>query len=199
MLNSNLLINMTGIIILAAGSSSRLGQPKQNLIFNGQTLLQRAIQTALTIDCGPVIVVLGGNADLIKTTLENFKVDIIFNADWHEGMSSSIRGGIRHLQKNHPRADSAILMLCDQPFVDDTILQKIIAIGKQGAIVASGYNDTIGPPAFFDGCYFPELLALKGNEGAKHLMLKHNEPVSIVSFPLGSVDIDTIEDFEKLK
>ncbi|MES2109014.1 MAG: nucleotidyltransferase family protein [Bacteroidota bacterium] len=189
---------MTGIIILAAGSSSRLGKPKQNLIFNGQTLLQRAIQTALKVNCGPVITVLGGNADLIKPTLENFKVDIIFNADWQQGMSSSIRGGIQHLHENHPETTSAILMLCDQPFVDEVVLQKLIPANKSRAIVASGYNETIGSPAFFDRFYFDELLSLKGNEGAKHLLLKYREKVVTVPFDLGSVDIDTIEDFQKL-
>jgi len=196
--NSNLLINMTGIIILAAGSSSRLGKPKQNLIFNGQTLLQRAIQTALKVNCGPVITVLGGNADLIKPTLEHFKGDIIFNADWQQGMSSSIRRGIQHLQENHPKTTSAILMLCDQPFVDELVLQKLVPVNKSGAIIASGYNNTVGPPAFFDGFYFDELLSLKGNEGAKHLLLKYKKKVVTVPFDLGRVDIDTVEDFEKL-
>lgn len=198
-MNSNPLIDMTGIIILAAGSSSRLGQPKQNLIFKGQTLLQRAIQAALRVNCGPVIVVLGGNADLIRPKLENLKVDIVFNDDWQEGMSSSIRSGIQHHQTDQPKITSVILMLCDQPFVNEDILQKLIAAGKPGAIIASGYNDTMGPPAFFDGCYFPELLTLKGNEGAKHLMLKHKEKVITVPFDLGSIDIDTAEDFERLK
>lgn len=199
-MNSNLLIEMTGIIILAAGLSSRLGKPKQNLIFNGQTLLQRAIQTALRLDCGPVIVVLGGNADLIEPTIKkNLKIDIVFNADWQNGMSSSICIAIQRLQKKYPKANSAILMLCDQPFVDEVVLQKLISAGKLNAIVASGYNDTIGPPVFFDECYFEELLALSGNEGAKHLLLKYKETVINVPFEMGSVDIDTVEDFEKLK
>lgn len=198
-MNSNPLIEMTGIIILAAGSSSRLGSPKQNLTFKGQTLLQHAINTAIQVNCGPVVVVLGGNAELITPTLENFTADVIFNADWQQGMSSSIRIGIQHLQENHPGTTSVILMPCDQPFVDEAILQKLTAAEKPGTIVASGYNDTIGPPAFFDGYYFPELLMLRGNEGAKHLILKHGEHVVTVPFPLGSVDIDTLEDFEKLK
>lgn len=197
-LTSNPLIEMTGIIILAAGSSSRLGKPKQNLIFSGQTLLQRTIHTALRINCGPVIVVLGGNANLIKPALGNFEVDIIFNADWQEGISSSIRTGIQHLEKKHPQANSAVLMLCDQPYVDENILQKLIAAGKQGTIVASGYNETTGPPAFFGRYYFPELLALKGNEGAKNLMLKHKQEVTTIPFELGGVDIDTVEDFQRL-
>jgi len=189
---------MTGLIILAAGSSSRLGKPKQNLIFDGQTLLQRAIKTALQVNCGPVVVVLGGNVDLIKPTLENSAADVIFNADWQQGMSSTIRTGIQHLQQNYPDVTSVILMLCDQPFVDAAVLQKLIPANKQGAIIASGYDDTIGPPVFFDRYYFNELSALKGNEGAKHLLLKYKEKIVTVPFELGNVDIDTAEDFEKL-
>jgi molybdenum cofactor cytidylyltransferase len=189
---------MTGIIILAAGSSSRLGMPKQNLVYKGETLLKRAIETAAKSVCEPVIVVLGANEDIIKPTIELNNVSIIHNPRWREGMASSIRSGIGELQIIAPKADSVILMLCDQPFVDTSLLDQLIQKNSSKGVIASAYNDTIGPPVLFDAAYFNELLSLKGQEGAKKLLLKHLDDVVTVPFPLGRVDIDTVEDFEKI-
>ncbi len=189
---------MTGIIILAAGSSSRLGKPKQNLVYKGQTLLQRAIATAAASVCNPVIVVLGANVQMIKPTIESDAINIIHNPDWQEGMASSIRSGINAVKKIEPKADSVILMLCDQPFVGAALLDKLVQKKSAKGIVASGYNDIIGAPVLFDGVYFDELLLLKGQEGAKKLLLKYPDDVATVPFPLGGFDIDTMEDYEKL-
>jgi molybdenum cofactor cytidylyltransferase len=192
---------MTGVIILAAGSSSRLGTPKQNLIYLGQTLLQRAIETALVSICQPVIVVLGANENVIRPTIERMPVNIISNADWQEGMASSIRLGIKELQNIEPNITSVILMLCDQPFIDFSILNVLVKTQtiNGGGIAACTYNDTIGAPVLFDTIYFKDLLMLKGQEGAKKLLLKYSDKVVSIPFPLGSIDIDTVEDYEKIK
>src|SRR6185437_9800019 len=185
---------MTGIIILAAGSSSRLGKPKQNLVFKGQTLLQRAIDAALNSACRPVIVVLGSDIETIRPTIADKPVQIVYNQEWNEGMASSIRAGVMHLQKVDPNADSVILMLCDQPFVSDIVLNQLIQSKSEKTIVACGYNETTGVPALFDKFYFDELLVLSGQEGAKKLLLKHRDAVKTVPFDLGSIDIDTAGD-----
>jgi len=185
---------MTGIVILAAGSSSRLGQPKQNLVYGGATLLQRIIKTALATTCRPVIVVLGGNANLIKPTIEDLPVTIVYNEEWRDGMASSIKAGIA---QQHG-ADSVILTLCDQPFIDPDVLTQLIPENTFDTIAACSYNDTVGTPAFFGGKYFPELHKLKGSEGAKSLLMRYKEQIHVVPFPLGGVDIDTCDDFERL-
>jgi molybdenum cofactor cytidylyltransferase len=192
---------MTGVIILAAGSSSRLGTAKQNLVYQGQTLLQRAIETALVSICQPVIVVLGANENVIRPTIEEMPVNIISNADWQEGMSSSIRLGIKEIQKTEPNIASVILMLCDQPFIDFSILNVLVKTQTNNGrdIAACAYNDTIGAPVLFDVVYFEDLLLLKGQEGAKKLLVKYSDKVVSIPFPLGSVDIDTIEDYEKIR
>jgi|SRR6185437_1917464 len=188
---------MTGIIILAAGSSSRLGRPKQTLVYKGKTLLQRAIEAAAASVCKPLIVVLGANHDLISPAITGEAAIIVQNADWDEGMASSIRAGILQL-KDTPDIDSAILMLCDQPFVDATLLDQLVKKKSAKGIVASAYDNTIGPPVLFDAAYFDELLLLKGQQGAKKLLMKYADDVVTVPFPKGSVDIDTMEDFEKI-
>jgi molybdenum cofactor cytidylyltransferase len=189
---------MTGIIILAAGSSSRLGKAKQNLVYKGKTLLQRTIETALASVCAPVIVVLGANAPIIRPTIEQYDIIIVWNADWDEGMASSIREGITALKRLSPESRSVILSLCDQPFVDTYVLNHLIMAKSKEGIVASAYNDAIGPPVLFDATYFDDLLALKGSEGAKKVIQQYSEKVIEIIFPQGSIDIDTIEDFEQL-
>ncbi|HEY4323871.1 MAG TPA: nucleotidyltransferase family protein [Mucilaginibacter sp.] len=192
---------MTGLIILAAGSSSRLGTPKQNLIYRGQTLLQKAIETAISSVCKPVIVVLGANESTIKPTITDMPVNIIYNPDWQEGMASSVRLGIKEMQKTKPVADSVILMLCDQPFVDANILNTLVEAktNNKAGIFGCAYNNTIGAPVLFDDVYFDDLLSLRGREGAKKLLTKYKDKVISVPFPLGSFDIDTVEDYERIK
>jgi molybdenum cofactor cytidylyltransferase len=191
---------MIALIILAAGSSSRLGKPKQNLVFQGSTLLQRSINAALAADCQKVLVVLGANAQVIEPTIKNDPIQIIHNPDWETGMSSSISCGLSALLKANPRMKAVILMLCDQPFADTSIINQLIqASASNKPLVACNYNGTIGVPALFDKTHFEELLALQGNEGAKKLLLKYTDEVHTVPFPLGMIDIDTIGDYERLE
>lgn len=191
---------MTGIIILAAGASTRMGAPKQQLIYQGKTLLQHAIQTALSSGCTPVIVVLGAHAMIISPEVPKELVTMIENKDWEEGMSSSIRTGISALQEKAPLATGVILMVCDQPHVSvehlQQLMQQKLDTGK--GIVASYYKNTMGVPVLFDKLFFPGLLALKGQEGAKKLLLQFEQEVAAVPFPLGEVDVDTREDYERL-
>jgi molybdenum cofactor cytidylyltransferase len=192
---------MTGLLILAAGSSSRLGQPKQQLVFKGKTLLQHAVDEALHSHCSPIFVVLGANESSLRSSLYAQNVRIVVNPDWETGMASSIRCGVEALLKNEPNISQAIVMLCDQPFVDAEILNVLIdqkeKTGK--AIVACTYDNTLGTPVLFDRSFFPQLLTLKGQQGAKKLVFDHVDQVSSVPFAFGNIDIDTIEDYQKLQ
>lgn len=189
---------MTGIIILAAGSSSRLGTAKQALQYRGQTLLQRAIQSALAADCDTVAVVLGANAEALQLTIADESVHLFLNDGWEEGIASSIRCGINELQKTAPQLTSIVLMLCDQPYVNASIINQLIQKASPNKIVASTYNGTIGPPALFDRSFFPQLLSLSGHEGAKKIMLDHPDAIIEIPFPLGAIDIDTMADYDQL-
>lgn len=193
---------MTGLIILAAGSSSRLGTPKQNLIYKGQTLLQRAIQTALTSVCSDnVVVVLGANESAIRQEISDQLVHVVYNPDWPEGMASSIRLGVAEMIKMQPLLTSVILMLCDQPFVDPLLIYQLTEkrVESDHSIIACSYRGTLGVPVLFDASYFPQLLMLQGKEGAKKLIKAFPNDVATVSFPLGAIDIDTLDDYEVLK
>jgi molybdenum cofactor cytidylyltransferase len=187
---------MTAAIILAAGESSRLGRPKQNLIFNGQTLLESAVSSAQQANCHPVVVVLGANSGLINPIPGTVT---LHNNDWQEGMASSIRKAISEINRDL-KVEIVIIMLCDQPFVSSSLLNTLISkqteTGKP--IVASVYNNTTGVPVLFHRSIFAELLMLKGSEGAKKILKNHTDEIATIPFEQGSIDIDTPEDFERL-
>ena len=190
---------MAGIIILAAGNSQRLGSPKQLLLYNGKSLLQHSIDTAIASHCKPVIVVLGANETKILSEINTRDIEIIQNKYWEEGMASSIRCGITHLQKD-PNITSAILMLCDQPLVTASLLMELVKRKEETKkhIITCFYNEAFGPPALFDKSLFAELLALEGHEGAKKLLIKNPDLVDSIPFAKGEIDIDTMMDYENL-
>ncbi len=190
---------MTGIIILAAGSSSRMGEAKQNLLFKGMTLLQTAFKTALASKANVVAVVLGANVDAISPTIINQPVHIFKNEHWAEGMSASISFGLSKLLKSQPELSSVLFMLMDQPLVDDNFINKLIDQAAPGKIIASSYNDTLGPPVLFDKQFFEEILTMTGNDGAKRIIQKHQKAVIEIPFASGAFDIDTPEDYERLR
>ncbi|HKJ32145.1 MAG TPA: nucleotidyltransferase family protein [Balneolales bacterium] len=187
---------MTGLIILAAGASTRLDRPKQLLKFKDETLISRSINAGINAGCDPIIVVLGAHSDQIKSEISNKKVQAILNPHWEEGIGSSIRTGISAMQKHEAPVDNTIIMLCDQPMVDATLLCRLITKEKktEKGMVACAYNDTIGVPVLYQQDYFSELLRLSGDEGAKKLLYQHREEVATIPFPGGAIDIDTNSD-----
>ena len=189
---------MTGLVILAAGSSSRLGQPKQNLVLNGKTLLQHALDAAVNSMCNSVVLVLGANADSIKPPTAEKQFSIVHNYLWQEGMASSIRTGLTELLKADQKPDSVVFMLCDQPYADEHLINNLVSAKQNNEIVSCVYNDTFGVPALFNARYFDELLDLKGQDGAKKILERYKENVISIPFSMGVIDVDTIEDYERL-
>ncbi|TDQ19060.1 molybdenum cofactor cytidylyltransferase [Algoriphagus boseongensis] len=190
----------TGIIILAAGASTRLGRPKQLIQIQGKTLLQRTIDSALKSEASSLVVVLGWNPELIQGGINSNQIPFVINEEWEEGMATSMQAGLKFLM-NEENPDQVVLLLCDQALVTSSSINDLIALhssSKKG-IVASSYSNTLGVPALFDKAYFPELLALKSTEGAKKVILKNQEDVAVMDFPEGAIDLDTEEDFERLK
>ena len=189
----------TGIIILAAGESSRLGYPKQIAKYKEKTLLQLAIDAANDANVDKRVLVLGANRDEIKKTFLGASIPNIPNPHYQKGMSSSIKVGLEYMLKID-KPDQVIIMLCDQPFVDAKILNKLIATQKKESkgIIACSYSKTVGVPILFGSAYFKELMALTGDEGAKNIVLAHEDDLATVAFPKGKVDIDTEEDLRDL-
>jgi molybdenum cofactor cytidylyltransferase len=186
--------------LLAAGGSSRLGKPKQLLLYNGKTLLQYGIESAIDTGTKPIIVVLGANADQLIRDINDKEVQVVVNKIWYEGMASSIRCGLQKLLEITPAVEAVIFMVCDQPFVTANLLENLVAKYKDARkpVIASSYKNGIGTPALFDKTIFAALLALKGDTGAKRIMKENPDWVDIVNFPLGNIDIDTDFDYDAL-
>ena len=188
------------IILLAAGSSSRFGSPKQLAQNNGQSFIAHAISQALKVT-KEMVVVLGANHDVIKKEIEKFSTYIAMNEKWEEGMSSSIRKGMEILLKYETCLNAIIIAVCDQPFLSSDVMNLLIEKYESGGkpIIASAYNNALGTPVLFDKTFFATLMELQGQAGAKKIIAQNKDVVDTVTFPLGGVDIDTKEDFEKLK
>ena len=170
-------------IILAAGASTRLGEPKQLVLLGGERLLERAVHVAQQAGCDPVVVVVGAHAERIVAQCCLDSTRTVVNPDWREGMASSIRCGLGQLDAS---PDAAILMTCDQPAVTADHLRALMQAGID-APVASHYAGRRGVPACFPAANFVELSLLAGDEGARRL-LRSALTIELVG---GELDIDT--------
>lgn len=193
-------MNNTGIIILAAGSSSRFGKPKQLLRFNNKTLIQHAVDEAVKTGAEPVVIVTGDHAHEIEKTISNEKVTIVFNEDWKQGMASGIVAGLKKAITFNNDIEKVIIAVCDQPFVTSELFMQLYNKQTENTqhIVASSYAETLGTPALFTQKYFDALMSLQGDEGAKKILKAHVEDVAAINFPQGNIDIDTQKDYDDL-
>lgn len=190
-----------GLILLAAGASTRLGTPKQLLPYAGQTLLRRAAETALASSCRPIVVVLGAYHERCRPELEDLPVRIIENSAWERGMGTSIRAGMEALlDESEEEMIAVVCMLCDQPFLSADTLNALVQKHQEtgSVLVASAYGNALGVPALFHRSLFLHLLGLKGSEGAKSLIEKHRDAATAVLFAQGLVDVDTPDDYARL-
>ncbi|MEX8546692.1 MAG: NTP transferase domain-containing protein [Mucilaginibacter sp.] len=192
------------VVILAGGSSSRLGKPKQLLHYQNETLIKHAVKTALSVSPKAVVVVSGFlHEELVGEVESNELVQLIHNPNWQQGMGSSIRAGINALGQ-HPgfsKIDAALILLCDQPLINAQHLQRLLAqfsADKRSMIVATGYAETQGVPAIFDRSLFPVLQNLPPEKGARWLFKAHQNNVAVVPFEGAAIDVDTEEDYQRL-
>jgi molybdenum cofactor cytidylyltransferase len=216
-----------GAVILAAGESSRLGQPKQLVQFRGKSLLGRIVEAASEAGCSPIAVVIAGNAGenalpnphlnplpegeektVSRRNLKNLIVrelkdsaTIVENENWRAGIGTSVRVGVQSLIDNTSNLEAIVLLVCDQPFVDARTIGQLSSLREKTnkPIVASAYSGTLGVPALFDRSCFPELIELSDESGAKSIIMRNRERVAEFPFPQGEIDIDTVADYEKHK
>lgn len=188
-----------GMLILAAGASTRLGKPKQLLQYQGQSFLRHTAKVGLASGCQPIIVVLGAQAEQLRSEVHDLPVTLVENPDWASGISASIRVGLEALQDQGQMLEAAIVTLCDQPFISALLISQLVDCywGTGKCIIASQYGETIGVPALFDLTLFPDLMLLKGDTGAKSLIQQLMPEVTAVAFPNGAINIDTAQDYKQ--
>ena len=186
--------------MLAAGSSTRLGKPKQLLVYNGKSLLRHSIEVAAGARIQALITVLGGNADLLIPEIDSNNTHVVINKNWKDGMASSIIAGLTTLLEKFPDTERVIFMMCDQPFITTSLLNNLLITHEQTGkpIVAGSYDGILGVPVLFNKIFFDNLLQLQGDTGAKKIIQQHITDVATVLFPKGKIDIDTMQDYENL-
>ncbi len=191
-------MSKTGIIILAAGNSTRMGEPKQLMMYKNKTFLQHIIGEAKNANLEPVICVTGYESDLITKSISVMDVDIVYNENWSDGMGTGIAAGIKRILLSD--VDSVILAVSDQPHVSSELFRNMEKLNDESGkrIVACSYARTLGTPVLFGKHYFNDLKSLTGNEGAKKIVKLNMSDVCSIEFEKGSIDIDTKQDYEKL-
>ncbi len=183
-------------LVLAAGASTRLGQPKQLLYFQGELLVKRAVRVAREAGAHTVFVVLGAHYQPIFQELSTVDppVRVLLNQGWHLGMGNSIALGAAAAERDE--ADDLLVLTCDQIHVTAEHLRLLVRASRRDHVVASLYAEHRGVPALFPEFSFQALQALRGDRGARDLL--QQEDVLSVPFPLGYVDVDTPEDLDAL-
>lgn len=185
-----------GAVLLAAGASRRLGQPKQLLPIDGKPLIVRMAECLLATNTWPVVVVLGAHAEEIRPVLARLPVLVSENPAWSEGMASSLRTGIGALQQFSRSLDAALVTVCDQPALCPEVVRQLVAMQRASgrSMVAAHYAGRNGVPALFLREHFHALSELTGEEGARLLLNRHPELVATVALPDLAVDLDTPDD-----
>jgi molybdenum cofactor cytidylyltransferase len=188
---------MIAAVVLAAGKSARLGQPKQLLHQAGQPLVRRVATAALKAGCVPVVVIVGNAREQVAASLESLPVTIVPNDAWEKGIAGSICAGIEACRDN----EATVLLACDQPTVDCDVICRLIAARNRThrPIIASAYAGTLGIPALFSREFYDALRALTGDQGAKSIIFQHRDQVSSVGFASGALDIDLPDDLRHLE
>jgi len=190
-----------GLILLAAGGSTRMGRPKQLMAYEGCALVRRAADVALAAGCSPIVVVTGAAADEVGAALHGVSGLLIeHNSAWAAGMGTSIRAGLARLLRQSPAVDGVIVMLCDQPHVTADHLRRLIVLhgGEVKSIVATYYSEAPGVPCFFAAEWFPALQQLPDEHGAKRVILSAGDAVATVPLAAAAVDIDMPDYYQRL-
>jgi molybdenum cofactor cytidylyltransferase len=186
---------VTGVV-LAAGSSRRLGTPKQLLPYRDTTVLGATLQVARIVGFDQLIVTLGGAAQAVRDAVPLDGADVVTVDDFGTGCSASLRVALQHVD---PRAAGIVLMLGDQPRMDPTTVRRMVAAGVGADIVVCRYADGVGHPFWFSRDAFEELSQLHGDKGVWKLLESGRHPVRelAVDGPV-PLDVDTWEDYHRL-
>jgi molybdenum cofactor cytidylyltransferase len=190
-----------GIVILAAGGSSRLGFAKQLVQVDGVSLLRRITDEAMASSCKPIVVVLGARAAELRSEIEGLPVVVAVNADWQTGMGSSIRCGITALRKSEPALEGVLIALCDQPRIGRALFDRLVdaRMRSNKLICAAKYANAIGTPALFSSSLFAELEELPDADGGREVIRRYPLDTEPVEMPEAEIDLDTPADLARFQ
>jgi molybdenum cofactor cytidylyltransferase len=190
-----------GAVVLAAGRSTRMGGPNKLLAeIRGRPLVRIASEEALASGASPVIVVTGHQRAEIEKALGGLPVRLAHNPDFADGLATSLKAGIRALPSD---VDAAIVCLGDMPCIDPKLMRQLMAAfaPERGVlVVVPTFEGKRGNPVLWSRRFFPDLMAIEGDVGARHLIGRYGEAVVEVPVAKGTlVDVDTPESLAELK
>ena len=182
-------------VLLAAGSASRFGSPKQLAEIHGVPLVRRMAQSILACRT-ELVVVTGSHADEVAAALSGLRVRLAHNPFWQLGMGESIARGFREFSRQLAPPDACLLCLVDQPLVGTAQLQRLIEEHqvRPRRIIVSDHGEAVGPPCLFPAEFYAELSQLSGATGARSVLQRHRDAVVTVQVPEAALDIDHPED-----
>ena len=186
-------------VVLAAGSSARMGTNKLLLELGGELVIRRAVRRTLEAGLDPALVVLGHDADKIRGALAGLPCQPTLNPDWAHGMSASLRAGIAQVP---PAAIAAVVVLPDMPLVTTAMIAELALRYRRGAapIVASEYGGVLAPPTLYDRALFPELAIVDEPGCGKHVVKRHRDEAEVVPWPERALtDLDVPADYERVR
>ena len=186
-------------VVLAAGVSSRMGRNKLLFDLDGETVVQRAVRTAVRAGLDPVVVVVGHEADAVRAALATLPCSYMSNPRYAEGMNGSVCAGIAALP---PGASAAVVLLADMPLVSADMIARLIERYRtsNALLVVSEYDGVQAPPSLFDRSLFAELASEGGKGCAKRMLRRHPHEAAFVSWPAAALaDLDLPADYERVK
>lgn len=193
-------MNQIAIVVLAAGSATRMGQSKQLLPWGNSTLLGIAIENALATDANICCLVLGAYQNEIEKKTDLSKTIVFINENWQQGLGSSIALATAEIDKQYPDINAILFVLADQPFISSLHLNTIMQSynKEKEAIIVTKKEDYRGVPVLFPRKFFSELMLLFNDEGAKQIINRNKNQVREVVTHDGTADIDTFESYVAL-
>ena len=186
-------------VVLAAGTSSRMGRNKLFLQLGGTSVLRRAVATALEAGLDPVIVVLGHESDRARAELAGSSCTTLVNPEYARGMNTSVGAGVAAVPGD---AIGAVLMLADMPLVDAGMLRALVERHRDSSapLVVSTYGDVLAPPILYGRALFPELRALDPEGCGKRVVKQHRGEAVELNWPPSALsDLDVPEDVERVR
>lgn len=185
-------------VVLAAGSSTRMGRNKLLLDLGGETLVRRAVRAAVEAGLDEVVVVLGHEEARVRAALAGLRCTLVSNPEHERGAGTSLRAGVRYVRAT---ADAAVIVLADMPFVTGEMIATVARRYREtGApLVVCRYGDVLAPPTLYDRSLFGEVLAIPDDRGARQVAREHAGAAVVVNWPEGaSRDVDAPSDYESL-
>ena len=184
-------------VLLAAGTSSRMGKNKLFLELGGVSVLRRAARTAIAAGLDPLLVVLGHESERARAELEGLACMPVLNPDYASGMNTSLRAGIQAVP---PEASAAMVLLADMPFVTPEMVRQVAARWSGEPLAVSLYGDVVAPPILYSCALFPELLEMTAEDCRKRVVKRHRaEALELAWPPMALADLDVPEDLDRVR